>query len=100
MEELSESDLLSRYGSQVPSTVLKVAHHGSSSSSSEAMLDAIQARYAVISCGKNNRFGHPSMQTLKRLQDRNIPCYITHETGNILLQSDGKNLRWHLSIEH
>lgn len=100
MEELSESDLLSRYGSQVPSTVLKVAHHGSSSSSSEAMLDAIQARYAVISCGKNNRFGHPSIQTLKRLQDRNIPCYITHETGNILLQSDGKNLRWHLSIEH
>jgi competence protein ComEC len=99
MESASESDLISRYGHLLQSSVLKVAHHGSSTSSSEAMLDTIQAKNAVISCGKNNRFGHPSGLILDRFNHRNIPYYITHETGNILLQSNGKQLRWHLSIE-
>ena len=61
--------------------VLKVAHHGSKSSSSEDFLDTVSPKVAVIQVGKNNLYGHPHDQTLQRLQERNIDIYRTDKNG-------------------
>ena len=63
--------------------VLKVAHHGSKSSSSEAFLDAAKPLVAVISVGQNNLYGHPHDQTLERLKKRGIRTYRTDINGTV-----------------
>ena len=63
--------------------VLKVAHHGSKSSSSEAFLDAASPAIAVIQCGRNNVYGHPHKQTLERLEERGIRVFRTDESGAV-----------------
>ena len=64
-------------------TILKVAHHGSANSTSEQLLDSLKPDLAVISCGRNNRYGHPHTETLKRLQDAGIPWLSTRDCGAI-----------------
>ena len=66
--------------------VLKVAHHGSHSSSSEAFLDAVRPKAAVIQVGKKNRYGHPHQETLEKLKRRNIPVYRNDRHGAIGLR--------------
>ena len=66
--------------------MLKVAHHGSHSSSSEAFLDAVRPRAAVIQVGKKNRYGHPHQETLEKLKRRNIPVYRNDRHGAIGLR--------------
>ncbi len=63
--------------------VLKVAHHGSKSSSSEALLDAASPSIAVIQVGANNFYGHPHQQTIDRLEERGIPIYRTDLNGAV-----------------
>jgi len=63
-----EKYLLDTYGSQLDSDVLKVAHHGSESSSGVPFLDSVTPQYSIISCGLNNKFSHPSLRTLKKLE--------------------------------
>ena len=63
--------------------VLKVAHHGSKSSSCEEFLDAAKPDIAVISVGKNNMYGHPHQQTLNRLEKRGIKVYRTDLNGAV-----------------
>ena len=63
--------------------ILKVAHHGSKSSSSEAFLDAASPSIAVIQVGKNNLYGHPHEQTLQRLSERGIKVLRTDLNGAI-----------------
>lgn len=63
--------------------VLKVAHHGSKSSSSEAFLDAASPSIAVIQVGANNFYGHPHQQTIDRLEERGIPIYRTDLNGAV-----------------
>ena len=63
--------------------VLKVAHHGSKTASSEEFLKKAQTGLALISCGENNRYGHPHEETLHRLQGAGNSCFITAETGRI-----------------
>ncbi|MFL6245088.1 MAG: DNA internalization-related competence protein ComEC/Rec2 [Thermoanaerobaculia bacterium] len=66
--------------------VLKVAHHGSRSSSSEAMLDAIAPRIAVISCGRYNLFGHPHPAVLERLAERGVRTWRTDRDGTVTVE--------------
>ena len=69
IEEKTESKLAEMYSENIlNSTILKVAHHGSSSSSSKMILDKINSRIAVIGVGKNNKFGHPSQITIDNLK--------------------------------
>lgn len=63
--------------------ILQLAHHGSDSSSTEEFLDIIQPQIALISCGKDNRYGHPSPEVLQRLDERGICYYVTMKEGCI-----------------
>lgn len=71
--------------------VLKVAHHGSNTSSSDSFLKQIQPEIAIISCGKNNSYGHPKSEILKKLETIEAVVYRTDENGTITLISDGKS---------
>ena len=68
-------------------TVLKVAHHGSKNSSGTDFLDKIKPELSVISCGKDNRYGHPHEETLDRLQKAGSEILVTAECGAILVES-------------
>ena len=72
--------------------ILKVAHHGSKSSSSEAFLDAARPRIAVIQCGRNNFYGHPHKQTLDRLKERGIRVFRTDLSGAVGIDIHGSRL--------
>ena len=72
--------------------VLKVGHHGSKSSSSDNFLKKTEPTYAIISCGADNKYGHPSDETLNRLNKKNITVYRTDIQGTIICTSDGKNI--------
>ena len=74
-------------------TVLKVAHHGSKTSSTEAFLAAAQPRLAVISVGRDNNFGHPAPKVIEHLQKNGIKIYRTDEDGAVVCRTDGKTLR-------
>lgn len=80
------------YNEDIKSDVLKVAHHGSSYSSTDVFLDKVKPYYAVISVGKNNIYNHPSNKTLEKLNKRNIKVYRTDLDGTIVFISDGDNL--------
>lgn len=75
------------------SDVLKVGHHGSSTSSSSEFLATVSPAYAVISCGKDNDYGHPHRETLKKLAGCTL--YRTDTDGTVIASSDGKTLTWH-----
>ncbi|MDD6807772.1 MAG: ComEC/Rec2 family competence protein [Oscillospiraceae bacterium] len=77
---------------EIKSNVLKVAHHGSDSSSGEDFIKAVGPEYAVISCGKNNEFGHPHALTLKTLAMQNIKTLRTDLLGTITICSNGENI--------
>ena len=72
--------------------ILKVAHHGSKSSSSEEFLDAAGPRIAVIQCGLNNFYGHPHKQTLERLEERGIRVFRTDLSGAVGIDIHGRRL--------
>ncbi|MBI4692335.1 MAG: MBL fold metallo-hydrolase [Candidatus Terrybacteria bacterium] len=74
------------------SDVLKLGHHGSKTSSSEEFLGYVKPLYAVISAGKNNRYGHPHQEILERLNQFKIPYLRTDEKGIIKIKTDGENL--------
>ena len=74
--------------------VLKVAHHGSEGSSSAEFLDMVNPTYAVISCGKNNVYKHPSAKTLNTLQSMDIRFFRTDLQGDIIFKTDGKDIEF------
>ena len=83
----AEADILESPGT-LECDVLKVAHHGSNDSTSDAWLDAVGPEVAVISVGRNNPFGHPSRQVLERLSRRGIKVYRTDQDGAVQVSLD------------
>ncbi len=73
-----------------PIRVLKVAHHGSRTSSSSALLESWRPQFAVISCGRGNRFGHPTLEVLQRLEAIGATILRTDLDGQIELETDGR----------
>jgi len=69
-------------------TVLKVAHHGSANSTSREFLEQISPDYAIISCGKNNRYGHPHVELLERLEQSGSCILSTMEQGAIFFEKN------------
>lgn len=90
-EKVSEKEILNK-NYDISCDVLKLGHHGSSSSSSKAFLDKASPKIAIISCGKNNDYGHPHKETLAEMKKRNIQVYRTDVDGTITLISDGKKI--------
>lgn len=88
-EALVEQELLD-YNIDIDSDVLKVGHHGSNSSSSEAFIEEVSPNIAVISCGNNNKYNHPHIETINTLTEQNVEIYRTDELGTIIIEADEK----------
>src|SRR5439155_27255177 len=76
-----------------PVAVLKVAHHGSRTSTSELLLAATHPQFAVISCGRWNHFGHPHREVLERLGRAGVPILRTDRDGAVWLELDARGVR-------
>lgn len=79
-------------GSGLKSDVLKLGHHGSRTSSSEVYIDTVQPKFAIISAGKNNKYGHPHVEVTDMLFNKHIPMLETSKEGTITMLSDGKTV--------
>ncbi len=90
-EKEAEEDMISN-GLDLKADVLKVSHHGSSTSSSGRFVDLVDPDYGIISCGKNNDYGHPHKEIRAMLKERNIKSFRTDELGTIVAVSDGKTV--------
>ena len=84
MEKEAEQKLVWRKILNKPVTVLKVSHHGSATATSEELLEVLNPKIAVISVGKNNRFGHPREEVIKKLEVKNVEIKRTDFDGEIL----------------
>ncbi|QLH77243.1 lamin tail domain-containing protein [Halosimplex rubrum] len=91
-EDDQEAYLVENYGDQLQSTVMKAGHHGSASSSSGDLLDAVQPKAVILSSAYDSQYGHPAEEVLRRLADRSLPAYWTATHGDIVLVSDGKSV--------
>ena len=91
MEKQVEAELLSE-NLLSPADVLKVAHHGSRTSSVAAMLDAVHPSFAIISAGFENSYGHPHPDVLGRLSDRGISVLRTDALGLVCIRTDGRSI--------
>lgn len=83
---------LVKSGYDLRADVLKCGHHGSSTSSTEAFLDAVNPAAAVISCGQDNEYGHPHSETLEALEDRGIEIYRTDLSSTVVALTDGETI--------
>ena len=91
-EEDEERELLKLCPDKLSCDLLKVAHHGSSSSSCAEFISAVSPSVAVISCEKNNSYGHPHKSVLDRLEDIGAKIYRTDISGDVLILSDKERL--------
>lgn len=95
-ETVSEAEMVAD-GLNLEADVLKVGHHGSRSSTTQAFLDRVNPAYAVISVGKDNDYGHPAAETLARLTNAGVKVYRTDRNGTIVIASNGSVL--HIQAE-
>ncbi len=91
VEAWGEAAILSA-GYIIDADVLKVAHHGSRSGTTEEFLTAVSPEYAVISCGAGNKYGHPHEETLELLRRYGVKTYRTDISGDIVFFADGREL--------
>lgn len=89
----SEQDILDS-GADISATVLKVGHHGSSTSTGYRWLREADPDYAVISAGAGNDYGHPHREVLSRLDDADVTVYRTDLQGHIVCRSDGSQVKF------
>ncbi|MFJ5717500.1 ComEC/Rec2 family competence protein [Neobacillus sp. NPDC093127] len=87
----AEQDMIAS-GTDLQADVLKLGHHGANTSTSEAFLTKVQPKYAIVSAGKNNQYGHPTAETLQKMQAHNIQVFRTDEQGTIIATSDGSTI--------
>lgn len=90
-EAISENEMM-KNGISLKADVLKLGHHGSAYSSQSNFLDQVKPKYAVVSAGEDNQYGHPHQETVQRIKDRDIPLYRTDQQGTIVFTSDGKSI--------
>ncbi len=86
--------MINTYGTRLKSDVLKVSHHGSSSSTSENFLNMVNPRFAVISVGANNQFGFPSPKVLDKLKSRNISILRTDIDQTVIYRYGFLGEKW------
>ncbi len=74
-------------------TFLQAGHHGSKNASGQELLSYLQPEYTIISCGKNNRYGHPHKTVLERLEEVDSKIWITYLTGAVTIRTNGKTMK-------
>jgi hypothetical protein len=89
-EEQTERERLIKNGANIRATVLKVGHHGSKYATSDDFLKRGEFKYAVISAGMDNRYGHPSQEVLDRLKAAQVKLYRTDFQGEIAISTRGQ----------
>ena len=87
-----ETELLKISKAELSAEILKLGHHGSDTSSTEAFLDTVNPELAIASAGNDNSYGHPSPRILRRLERRGIKSYRTDQDGTIRLKIDGRSV--------
>jgi competence protein ComEC len=92
LEHPGEESLV-QAGVDLHADILKVGHHGSKTSSTDAFLDRVQPKYAVISVGERSRFGHPHAEVVQRYLARGIKLYQTGRDGTVTAETDGNTLK-------
>ena len=90
-EALVENQVI---GGDISAEILKVGHHGSNTSSSNDFIRQVAPEIAVISCGKNNSYGHPHGETLSTLNSLGIKILRTDESGTVIISTDGENVNF------
>lgn len=90
-EDISEKEIMAK-GYNLKADVLKVGHHESDSSTTREFLNSVNPKYAVISVGKGNDYGHPTTDTIQKLHAKGINIYRTDESGTVVATSDGTNI--------
>ena len=91
IEALAEKQIVARYKSEeLKSDILKVAHHGSKTSSTNEFINKIKPQISIIGVGENNKFGHPNTQTLQTLQSYGSKIYRTDTAGEITIKVNKK----------
>ncbi|MBU1146685.1 MBL fold metallo-hydrolase, partial [Patescibacteria group bacterium] len=91
-EEEAEEKMIAR-GVDLKADVLKVGHHGSRNATSQNFLEKVQPKFAVISVGAKNTFGHPNKTILNRLEKNGVEIFRTDQDGDIRFLSDGVELK-------
>lgn len=96
IEEIAEKEIIKLYEetNKLNASLLKVAHHGSKSSSIQDFLDKVKPKIALIGVGENNKFGHPNEGVIQRLQNLNCKIYRTDEMGEITIKVNKKGKIW------
>ena len=96
IEEIAEKVILEEYKdtNMLKSTILKVAHHGSKSSSIEKFLEAVKPKIALIGVGEKNTFGHPNSDVLERLEKSGSKVFRTDEEGEITIRINRNGKIW------
>jgi len=89
IEKEREGQLLNESRNNLKVDILKIAHHGSSSGSSPPFIQAVNPETSIISCGKDNQYGHPHQETLTLIQSLGINLYRTDLNGTILIETNG-----------
>lgn len=93
-EEKEEQEMTAQFGAALECDVLKCGHHGSSTATTPEFLAAADPTWALISCGKDNSYGHPHAEVLAALEDADVQVYRTDRQGTITCVSDGKELEF------
>jgi competence protein ComEC len=91
-EEPAEQSMLVSSVASVKCDLLKVGHHGSSTATSQTFLDIADPKYAVISAGQDNSYGHPHNITIQKLLTKGVKVYTTIASGTIVAQTDGTTI--------
>lgn len=92
IEQIAEEAILKKYANELNANILKVAHHGSKSSSIDGFLKVVKPKIALIGVGKNNIYRHPSNSTLNKLEQFEIQVYRTDENGEISITTNGTQI--------
>jgi competence protein ComEC len=92
IEKEAEDEIKNNY-TWLKADILKVAHHGSSTSTAEHFLQLVSPKYAVISAGENNIYGHPAKDVISRLKEKNVTIFRTDQHGDILIEVQKRDVK-------
>ncbi len=102
IEEIAEKAILTKYMDNLKllnADILKVAHHGSKTSSIKEFINEVKPKIALIGVGKDNKFGHPSQSTLETLEKIKCEIYRTDKYGEIMIETNGEKIITNFSLK-